>query len=649
MADAIHSAWRASVKRRRNVSAPCLGSPGAGDGSGGDTHAELNSQEHEEEMAYWRSITTPAMSCIPTSQPMGLDCSERLTSLEQAEHAMWNTLLWQPMCHDPLDEVWDAIVAPAMPAMRGKPQKHRAKRQHWPLFNAAVARPVGKAEIARDPKAKGALKKEWDKLLNPLRPAWRMDLVRPWAEVAREAKAKNEKVHVGNVFGLCVEKGSELADGDPDRLFKGRYVFQGNKVKDEDAKAAVFNELSSSPASLESSKCVDAYGLMPGHDIQQADAESAYTQASLGDEDALLDKGMDCVKTWVRLPPKFRPDSWANIIDPVCPLDVALYGHPEAGGWWERHCNKIVTEAGFKPISNWSSLYWHEELKLMMWVYVDDFRIGGPKENLPKGWALLNKIKMDAPKPAGKCMGCLHRQGVAEVNGKKVRTMEYDMTDFMGSCVTAYQKASGATPGDLAHASTPFAPQLGEDTGKGKRAEHGASYYDEQSNEAVYSALVDGGPESGQLDGIASAMLMKLLYGARIARWDLLKCISLLAARVTKWTRGCDVALHRLMCYVNSTKDLVLGGHVGDVIKDVGLVLYADADWAGDRPTFKSTSGCIEFLGGRTLCFRWRRGRGSRRPPPTAPQRLRLPPRIRPCVWPAFPPLTCGTAWPGVR
>ena len=40
-------------------------------------------------------------------------------------------------------------------------------------------------------------------------------------------------VHVGRIFEICVEKGAELNKGDPGRKFKGRVVYQGNNVKDE--------------------------------------------------------------------------------------------------------------------------------------------------------------------------------------------------------------------------------------------------------------------------------------------------------------------------------------------------------------------------------------------------------------------------------
>ena len=54
---------------------------------------------------------------------------------------------------------------------------------------------------------------------------------------------------------------------------------------------------------------------------------------------------------------------------------------------------------------------------------------------------------------------------------------------------------------------------------------------------------------------VACAVLMKLMYGARMARWDLLKVMQMLFTRVTKWSDDFDKALHRLVFYVDSTRD----------------------------------------------------------------------------------------------
>ena len=78
----------------------------------------------------------------------------------------------------------------------------------------------------------------------------------------------NKKVHIARMFSICFEKGSELPEGDPDRKFKGRCVVQGNDVRDENSHAAIVQEVSSSPATLEAAKSVDAYGCIEGNETQ---------------------------------------------------------------------------------------------------------------------------------------------------------------------------------------------------------------------------------------------------------------------------------------------------------------------------------------------------------------------------------------------
>ena len=71
-----------------------------------------------------------------------------------------------------------------------------------------------------------------------------------------------------------------------------------------------------------------------------------------------------------------------------------------------------------------------------------------------------------------------------------------------------------------------------------------------------------------------------------------------MATVVTTWTTSCDAALLRLMRYIKATVDWVLVGYVGDDPASLSLQLYADADFAGDRPSYKSTSGTLLSLHG---------------------------------------------------
>ena len=57
----------------------------------------------------------------------------------------------------------------------------------------------------------------------------------------------------------------------------------------------------------------------------------------------------------------------------------------------------------------------------------------------------------------------------------------------------------------------------------------------------------DDNAEGATLQPIAARVLMKVLYGARMARPDLLRAVGSLACRITKWTPRCDRELYRLM------------------------------------------------------------------------------------------------------
>ena len=104
-----------------------------------------------------------------------------------------------------------------------------------------MARPVNKAEQSRNPIARAKCAEEWQKPL--LKEVWDMKSVRAKHEVINEARKCGFKAHFGRLFMICVEKGSELCIGSPDRKFKGRCVFQGNNVKDEQRDWAIFNDL----------------------------------------------------------------------------------------------------------------------------------------------------------------------------------------------------------------------------------------------------------------------------------------------------------------------------------------------------------------------------------------------------------------------
>ena len=83
---------------------------------------------------------------------------------------------------------------------------------------------------------------------------------------------------------------------------------------------------------------------------------------------------------------------------------------------------------------------------------------------------------------------------------------------------------------------------------------------------------------------------MKVLWAARSARFDLLRQVAHLACYVSRLGPLQDKALHRLIGYIAGSQDLRLVGWVGDPLSVVRPHLFADADFAGDVETQRSTN-----------------------------------------------------------
>ena len=75
---------------------------------------------------------------------------------------------------------------------------------------------------------------------------------------------------------------------------------------------------------MAAAKFMDAIARMPGNSGEDSDAVGAYTQVSLAETSQLLGKDV-VTTTWISLPPRRRPKSWAVIEDPVCPLLLSTF------------------------------------------------------------------------------------------------------------------------------------------------------------------------------------------------------------------------------------------------------------------------------------------------------------------------------------
>ena len=110
----------------------------------------------------------------------------------------------------------------------------------------------------------------------------------------------------------------------------------------------------------------------------------------------------------------------------------------------------------------WRSCFYHPRLKLYLVLYVDDFKMSGPTENLAEGWALIEKgIDIDPAEPTGFYLGCNHHtyKRTHPVSGKEVTVVEYEMEDFLKSSVERYKEL--AKNPAMTKVPTPFLEESG--------------------------------------------------------------------------------------------------------------------------------------------------------------------------------------------
>ena len=150
---------------------------------------------------------------------------------------------------DPEDDDFKAYLACALPS--GESCQHKPKHMSKPMRTfsrqdqwreALVFQQLPNKLIPTIQGAKDATEKGWTKLES--KQVWILDSVQDQDEVSKQAKKTGKTVHFGRVFGFCAIKHSELAE--EKRKYKGRVVFEGNRVRDESGLAAIFQDQNSS-------------------------------------------------------------------------------------------------------------------------------------------------------------------------------------------------------------------------------------------------------------------------------------------------------------------------------------------------------------------------------------------------------------------
>eukprot|EP00959_Pyramimonas_sp_CCMP1952_P392511 8224851-Pyramimonas_sp.AAC.1 len=101
---------------------------------------------------------------------------------------------------------------------------------------------MNKREVAAEPRAQEALRKEYERPEG--KQTWMIEIAAEKDEVESEAIRTGKKVHFFNSLEFSSVKHEELPS--ELRKFKGRVVVQGNTGRDETGLAAIFADAASS-------------------------------------------------------------------------------------------------------------------------------------------------------------------------------------------------------------------------------------------------------------------------------------------------------------------------------------------------------------------------------------------------------------------
>ena len=284
----------------------------------------------------------------------------------------------------------------------------------------------------------------------------------------------------------------------------------------------------------------------------------------------------------IRLPRHKWPKLWSSIEDPVVPLEQNLYG-----------LEKILLQHVWEKVSNWECLFVHLEKGLFLFVYVDDIKFAGKKQNLDPMWKLLNK-EVDLGEPTSfldhENLGCTQRQcesskdivdnyratfeseisagGTEKLpcsENVRISSWPFDMEGYAKKCVERYCELANKTTQQLYKVSIPCIDDF---------------HFKEEELKSV-----------GELPKVCSQIVLKCLYLARIGRPDFLWSVNIFARSITKWTKACDKRPSRLISYIHHTCEYKQYCHVGNTAKQCRLGLFQDSDFAGYLEDSKSTSG----------------------------------------------------------
>ena len=300
----------------------------------------------------------------------------------------------------------------------------------------------------------------------------------------------------------------------------------------------------------------------PGeYDIDQWDVDTAFLYAKI-EEEVYMEQPQGFEK--------FGPNGEKL----VCKLRKSIYGLKQSPRNWNKELHNLMIEDGFVQSNADPCVYIKRctsdatKPPLVVVIYVDDLIAGGMRkmrEAFEK--ALLGRYKI---KKLGRVHWCLGIEILFDIQPDEVK-IEMNQTKYIRDLVVKYE---------MEGASTMSTPRV----------------KDRVNDDNETCDLNDLLPEDNNYRNITGSVM----YAALATRPDIAEAVSVLTRSMQKPTVRNLIAAKRVIRYLKGTSER---GLLFSSKGNEDLVVYADADWAGDREGCRSTSGWVVMLQGAAVSW----------------------------------------------
>ena len=146
--------------------------------------------------------------------------------------------------------------------------------------------------------------------------------------------------------------------------------------------------------------------------------------------------------------------SWAEVSKSGMPTTSCLARTPRCGGLLGASLSRFPPSLRFYHRARLASAYWHAKSRVLLLVYVDDFKMSGPAASVSAAWTRIRQeLHIGDPAPARVFLGCSQQERTLSIDGidGHFRVMEYGMEGFLRSCLDAFVELTG----DQVHHTSP--------------------------------------------------------------------------------------------------------------------------------------------------------------------------------------------------